>query len=258
MNIGLPRFTVIGRGVRVKLTDNWNAVLSAAHKSELRGLTLMTQNLRRIEKGQIKYKPFSRRNKKGYWDRTRRPAISMPGQPPYARTRQFKNAFHYAVDPNAMTGWVGPITFRRPSTEHIPQVLEFGGRSNGGKSNIAPWVYRHAPESIDSISALAEWAMHQNAGIRPTDKRGKTNARAFSGKTLQIERFYSFHPLGGRITRAIARRTAETLAEKFGLPSNYVFPENIQPHPYARPALAKAKRDFPRFLAHALKRGMKA
>ena len=246
-----------GRSVRIKLTDNWKSVQAAAHRSELRGLTLMTQNLRRIEKGQIKYRPFVKKNTKGYWDRTRRPVISMPGQPPYARTRAFKNAFHYAVDKEAMTGWVGPITFRRPKSEHVPHVLEFGGKSNGGKSNITPWIYRNAPSTIDNVSSLADWAMNQKAGVRPTDRKGKTNVSAFSPKTGRTERYYAFYPQGGVVTRSIAQRTATTLAEKFGFPSNYTLPETIAEHPYARPALIKAKRDFPRFLAHAMQRGMK-
>lgn len=261
MNL-LPAGTIGARGVHVKLVDNWRAVLRAEHKSALRGLTLMTQNFRRIEKGQIKYKPYpeGKKNEKGYWEKSKRPAISLPGQPPYARLRKFKNAFRYSIDEDAMTGWAGPITFRKPKTLHVPKVLEFGGKSNGGKSNITPWVYKHAPDTIDNMAALADWVMSQKipAGIRPTGNGGKTNRDAFSGKTNRVEKFYVFAPKNGRVTRNIAQRTAQTLADKFGYPANYTLPETIAEHPYARPALEKAKRDFPRFLAWALKKGMKA
>lgn len=112
----------------IEWTDEADSKSRRFHKSMTKALRGASAYLWRVAKNSIKTK--TRKVKSSYIDEHGRLrefekfVASPPGEPPYSHQRgaTWKKSFHFAVDEETMTAYVGPIQGRKG----IAPVLEYG------------------------------------------------------------------------------------------------------------------------------------
>lgn len=73
-----------------------------------------------------KFGAFTRRRAKSSI-RTRKNAVSKPGNPPYSKTGKLKKLTFFAYDPQAQSVVIGPARIPSPQQPNVPETLEYGG-----------------------------------------------------------------------------------------------------------------------------------
>lgn len=256
------------RAFVAKFTTSWKNVTSVADKAEIAAVIEMSRYLRNIEKSLIKFRPSSFFTATDQWlfksRRRVKMTIAPPGKPPYARHVEFRRAFKYDVDRHEKTGWVGPVSFFKSKTMHVPYTLEYGGKTNPWTDRYPRMYMRHqVPRNIDNVDALAAqpWLKAMGIGVLAWDgHEGKYAIKKQSKMTG-----YTWSPVKGKMVAAawvkkfpsnvdkLTHRTAEFFADVYGLPADYAKPiDHIAPHPYVRPALKIHNEKYPQFVRKKL------